>query len=305
MISGSEQSSRPATTSRRTLLAAGAVTTAALLTGATPAPASTDTGVSARLAALEEQHTARAGVFAHHLGTRKTVVHRADELFPMCSVFKTLAAAAVLRDLDRHGEVLSRVVHYTEADLVDGSDQTRAHLADGMTIEQLADVAIRYSDNGAGNLLLRELGDPTAITRFARSLGDPVTRLDRWETELNSAEPERITDTTSPRAIAGLYGRLVLGDALRRPDRDRLTAWLLNNTTSAARFRAGLPATWTIADKTGSGDYGTANDVGIAWTEAGDPVVLAVLTTKPTLPEAPYDNQLVAETAELVAAALA
>ena len=304
MIPGSEQSSRPATTSRRALLGAGAVTAATFLTGSTPAQASDDTGISARLAALEEQHTARVGVFAHHLGTRKTVVHRADELFPMCSVFKTLAAAAVLRDLDRHGEVLYRVVHYTEADLVDGSDQTRAHLADGMTVEQLADVAIRYSDNGAGNLLLRELGGPTAITRFARSLGDPVTRLDRWETELNSAEPDRITDTTSPRAIAGLYGRLVLGDALRRPDRDRLTTWLLNNTTSAARFRAGLPATWTIADKTGSGDYGTANDVGVAWTEAGDPVVLAVLTTKPTLPDALYDNQLVADTAELVAAAV-
>ena len=304
MIPGSEQSSRPATTSRRALLGAGAVTAATLLTGSTPAQASDDTGISARLAALEEQHTARVGVFAHHLGTRKTVVHRADELFPMCSVFKTLAAAAVLRDLDRHGEALYRVVHYTEADLVNGSDQTRAHLADGMTVEQLADVAIRYSDNGAGNLLLRELGGPTAITRFARSLGDPVTRLDRWETELNSAEPDRITDTTSPRAIAGLYGRLVLGDALRRPDRDRLTAWLLNNTTSAARFRAGLPATWTIADKTGSGDYGTANDVGVAWTEAGDPVVLAVLTTKPTLPDASYDNQLVADTAELVAAAV-
>ncbi|MEV5527167.1 class A beta-lactamase [Streptomyces prunicolor] len=307
MISGSEQSSTTPTTgaaTRRTLLTAGAATAATLLAGASSAQASDSTGSTARLRALEEQHSARVGVFAHHLGTKKTVVHRADELFPMCSVFKTLAAAAVLRDLDRHGEVLYKVVHYTEADLVDGSDQTRAHLAGGMTVEQLADVAIRFSDNGAGNLILRELGGPTAVTRFARSLGDRVTRLDRWETELNSAEPDRITDTTSPRAIAGLYGKLVLGDALRRPDRDRLTAWLLNNTTSAARFRAGLPASWTIADKTGSGDYGTANDVGIAWTEAGDPVVLAVLTTKPTLPDAPYDNQLVADTAELVAAAV-
>jgi len=310
MISGSEQSHTTptapltGTATRRILLTAGAATAAALLASASSALASDSTDTTARLRALEEQHSARVGVFAHHLGTKKTVVHRADELFPMCSVFKTLAAAAVLRDLDRHGEILYKVVHYTEADLVDGSDQTRAHLADGMTVEQLADVAIRYSDNGAGNLLLRELGGPTAITRFARSLGDRVTRLDRWETELNSAEPDRITDTTSPRAIGGVYGRLVLGDALRRPDRDRLTAWLLNNTTSATRFRAGLPATWTIADKTGSGDYGTANDVGIAWTEAGDPVVLAVLTTKPALPDAPYDNELVAETAELVAAAV-
>ncbi len=197
---------------RRTLLTAGAATAATLLAGSTAAQASDSTGtgtgtgtgtdIGAELRALEEQHSARVGVFAHHLGTKKTVVHRADELFPMCSVFKTLAAAAVLRDPDRHGEVLYRVVHYTEADLVDGSDQTRAHLAEGMTIEQLADVAIRYSDNGAGNLILRELGGPTAVTRFARSLGDQVTRLDRWETELNSAEPDRITDTTSPRAIA-------------------------------------------------------------------------------------------------------
>ncbi|CAM5726680.1 hypothetical protein SGLAM104S_06944 [Streptomyces glaucescens] len=83
---------------------------------------------------------------------------------------------------------------------MDGSDETRKHLAEGMTVAELCDVTIRYSDNAAGNLLLRELGGPTAITRFARSLGDTVTRLDRWETELNSAEPWRVTDTTSPRA---------------------------------------------------------------------------------------------------------
>lgn len=301
MISGSEKSP---TTTRRTLLAAGAATAATLLTSTSAQAADNDRDIAAQLRALEEQHTARVGVFGHHLGTRKTVTHRADELFPMCSLFKTLAAAAVLRDLDQHGEVLYRVVHYTEADLVDGSDKTREHLADGMTIEQLADVAVRYSDNGAGNLLLRELGGPTAITRFARSLGDPVTRLDRWETELNSAEPDRITDTTSPRAIGGLYGALVLGDALRRPDRDRLTTWLLNNTTSGTRFRTGLPATWTIADKTGGGSYGTNNNAGVAWTESGDPVVLAVLTTKPTLPNATRDDPLIVDTAKLVAEAL-
>ena len=190
----------------------------------------------------------------------------------MCSVFKTLAAAAVLRDLDRHGEVLARRIHYTEADLVmPGSDQTRQHLAEGMTIAELAEVAITYSDNTAGNLLLRELGGPTAITRFARSLGDRVTRLDRWEPELNTAEPWRITDTTSPYAIGRTYGRLVLGDALNRRDRELLTHWLLNNTTSVNRFHAGLPKTWTIADKTGSGSYGTANDVGVAWTDGRRP----------------------------------
>ncbi len=240
-------------------------------------------------------------MFAYNVRTRKTVTHRADELFPMCSVFKTLASAAVLRDLDRDGEFLRRRIHYTEADLPEsGSDKTREHLAEGMTVAELCEVAITYSDNGAGNLLLRELGGPTAITRFARSLGDPVTRLDRWETELNSAEPWRVTDTTSPRAIGRTYGRLVLDDdALNRPDRRLLTHWLLSNTTSGKRFRAGLPKTWTVADKTGSGSYGTTNNVGVAWTPDGTPVVLSVLSTKPAQ-DAAWDDALVAETAALL-----
>ncbi|MFC8243512.1 class A beta-lactamase [Streptomyces chartreusis] len=280
---------------RRTLLTAGTATAAALLTGA-PAHATTD-----RLRELERQHGARLGVFAYNVRTRKTVTHRADELFPMCSVFKTLASAAVLRDLDRDGEFLGRRIHYTEADLPEsGSDKTREHLAKGMTVAELCEVAITYSDNGAGNLLLRELGGPTAITRFARSLGDPVTRLDRWETELNSAEPWRVTDTTSPRAIGRTYGRLVLDDdALNRPDRRLLTHWLLSNTTSGKRFRAGLPKTWTVADKTGSGSYGTTNNVGVAWTPDGTPVVLSVLSTKPAQ-DAAWDDALVAETAALL-----
>ncbi|MXM62042.1 class A beta-lactamase [Streptomyces sp. HUCO-GS316] len=305
---------------RRTLLAAGTATTAGLLTR-TPAHASDHGGnsknesesknknngnsdpVTARLRALEAQRGARLGVFASNLATGRTVAHRADERFPVCSLFKTLAAAAVLRDLDRHGETLARRVHYTADDLVENSPRTEEHLAEGMTIAELADAAIRYSDNTAGNLLLRELGGPPAITRFARSLGDPVTRLDRWETELNSAEPWRITDTTSPRAIGRTYARLVLGDALNRRDRALLTHWLLNNTTSDNRFRAGLPRTWTIADKTGGGFYGTNNDVGIAWTEDGTPLVLAVQTTFAD-EDAPYDHALIAETAALLAAAL-
>ncbi|MFF9403985.1 class A beta-lactamase [Streptomyces anandii] len=281
-----------------TLLGTSAAATPA--SAASPSPGGSP---QARLRALEERHGVRLGVYAHNPVTRRTVRHRADERFPICSVFKTLAAGAVLRDLDHDGEVLSRRIHYTEADMVDGSDHTRAHLAEGMTVAELADVAIRYSDNTAGNLLLRELGGPTAVTRFARSLGDRVTRLDRWETELNSAEPWRRTDTTSPCAIGRTYGRLVLGDALGRRDRALLTHWLLGNTTSAKRFHTGLPKSWTIADKTGSGSYGTANDVGVAWTEDGTPLVLAVLTTGPT-PDAPYDDALVAEAAGVAATAL-
>ncbi|MFD5710370.1 class A beta-lactamase [Streptomyces pharetrae] len=289
---------------RRTLLTAGAAGAAALLAPAAAHATGGPAGVTGRLRALEREYGAKLGVYAHNVGTGRTIRHHADDLFPICSVFKTLAAAAVLRDLDRDGEFLARRIHYTEADLVDGSDETGKHLAEGMTVAELCDVTIRYSDNAAGNLLLRELGGPTAITRFARSLGDPVTRLDRWETELNSAEPWRVTDTTSPRAIGRTYARLVLGDALPGADRELLTHWLLNNTTSLDRLRAGVPPTWTVADKTGGGDYGVNNNVGIAWTPDGTPVVLAVLS-RTSDPAAIRENALIAKTAKVLTEALA
>lgn len=307
--------SRPARPSRRSLLtlagAAGAATLLAAGTAhATGAPGATTAAPGGipdpardALRALEREHGARVGAYAHNLATGRTVAHRADERFPLCSTFKTLAAAAVLRDLDRDGEVLGRLVRYTEADLVTASDVTRAHLATGMTVAELCDAAICDSDNTAGNLLLRELGGPAGVTRFCRSLGDRTTRLDRWEPELNSAEPWRRRDTTTPYALSRTYAGLVLGDALNPGDRERLTGWLLNCRTSTTRFRTGLPGEWTIADKTGGGSYGTCNDAGVAWTAEGEPVVVTVLTTKPQQ-AAVGDHPLVAKTAAVLAAAV-
>ncbi|MET8544352.1 class A beta-lactamase [Kitasatospora sp. NPDC004799] len=311
--------------SRRAVLGLGlgaavAVTAATAVPAfaATPSAPAAGAGLHPALAALEQEHSARLGVYGRNLTTGRTVGYRADELFPICSVFKTVAVAAVLRDLDRDGEFLAKRIRYTAEDVTraGGSVGTETgggstvitgkaeNVANGLTVAELCAATIDYSDNAAGNLLLRELGGPTAVTRFARSIGDRVTRLDRWEPELNSAEPDRRTDVTTPRAIACTYGRLALGNALPPAKRDQLTAWLLANTTSTHRFREGLPADWALADKTGTGRHGTTNDVGIAWTPAGDPVLLAVLVTKPADEAAPKDEPLVARTATLLAGAL-
>ncbi|MFJ4378937.1 Exo family class A beta-lactamase [Streptomyces albidoflavus] len=306
--------SRP---SRRTLLTAtaGAALAAATLVPGTAHASSGGRGhgsgsvsdAERRLAGLERTSGARLGVYAYDTGSGRTVAYRADELFPMCSVFKTLSSAAVLRDLDRNGEFLSRRIFYTQDDVeqADGAPETGKpeNLANGMTVEELCEVSITASDNCAANLMLRELGGPAAVTRFVRSLGDRVTRLDRWEPELNSAEPGRVTDTTSPRAITRTYGRLVLGDALDPRDRRLLTSWLLANTTSGDRFRAGLPDDWTLGDKTGAGRYGTNNDAGVTWPPGRAPIVLTVLTAK-TEQDAVRDDGLVADAARVLAETL-
>ncbi|WP_063750642.1 class A beta-lactamase [Streptomyces roseochromogenus] len=295
---------------RRRLLRAGlAATTAALAAGAVSESAASAVpdperhGAGAELTDLERRHGARLGVYARNVRTGRTVSHRAGERFAMCSTFKAFAAAAVLRD---HGRCapLDTVIHYPPHDILPHSPRTEEHVDTGMTVADLCAAAIQYSDNAAGNLLLRQIGGPDGLTRFFRSLGDGTSRLDRWEPELNTAIPGDRRDTTTPEALGRGFERLTLGRALARADRAQLVTWLKGNTTSAARFGAGLPRDWVLADKTGTGDYGTANDIGVAWTTRGTPVLLTVLSSK-TAQDAAADDALVAEAARIAARVLA
>lgn len=290
---------------RRTLLAAALALPAAACasqqppsqTAPPPIPQSRPAGPS-RIAELESRFDARIGVYAVDTGSGQELAHRADERFAMCSTFKGLAAAAVLdRFPPSH---LDERIRYRAADIVANSPVAEKHVDTGMTIREVCDAAIRYSDNTAGNLLLDDLGGPGAITAFARSLGDDVTRLDRRETELNSAVPGDERDTTSPRALASCYRGLVLGSRLDEADRGLLTGWLVANTTGGTRIRAGLPSDWRVGDKTGGGSYGTINDVAVVWPPGGAPIVMAVLTSKAAA-DAKGDNAALAQAAAVVA----
>ncbi|MDT6986509.1 class A beta-lactamase [Streptomyces lusitanus] len=265
---------------------------------ATPGRRTPDPVSPPRLRALEREFGARLGVFAVDTGTGATVVHRADERFALCSTFKTLAAAAVVDR--RPGARLDERVFYGTADLVTYSPVTEKHTEDGMTLRQLCDAAVRYSDNTAGNLLLRDIGGPRGLTAYARRLGDRVTRLDHIEPELNSNPPGDPRDTTTPRAIAADYRDLVLGDALPAAGRALLTDWLVRNTTGDRRIRAAVPRGWRVGDKTGGGEWGRGNDVAVLWPGTGRaPLVLSVLTERTTHAASPSD-ELVAEAARRV-----
>lgn len=296
--------------SRRTLLRSGLVASSALaIPGvathrrSTQRPADEDGPTGERLRALERSHDARLGVWARNERTGQVLKYRSAERFAMCSTFKPVAAAAVLRD-HQDRLPLEHRVFYPPADLLPYSPITENEHADGKTVAELCAAAIQYSDNTGGNLLLRMIGGPRGLTRFLRSLGDDISKLERWETELNSAVPGERRDTTTPAAIATTYASLMLGRALRPRDRQQLVEWMKGNTTSGQRFRAGLPESWVIADKTATGAYASAHDVGVVWTTRGTPLVLAVLSSKPAA-DAPVDNRLIAEATRVVARELA
>jgi beta-lactamase class A len=252
------------------------------------------------IAALEKRSGGRIGVAALDSGSGKRLDYRSEERFPMCSTFKFLAAAAVLKRVDSEQEKLDRFVSYGAKDILEYAPVTKGHLAEGgMTLGALCAAAIEQSDNTAGNLLLDTIGGPGGLTKFARGIGDETTRLDRKEPELNSANPGDERDTTSPAAMCGNMQRLVLGNVLSESSRHQLEDWLQHNETGTLLIRAGVPKTWAVGDKTGRCGNGT-NDVAIIRPTGRAPIVVAIYTSGSTAP-ADDRSAILAETARAVA----
>ena len=257
---------------RRAFLAASAA--AAIPAFACAAPAAE---ISERLMSIEKRLGGRVGLAAVDTGSGRRIAWRADQRFAMASTFKFLLVAAVLRRVDAGAERLDRVIPYGPADLLDYAPTTRAHVAQrGLSVAALCEAAVSLSDNTAANLLLATIGGPPGIGRFAATLGDHLTRLDRNEPALNSALPGDPRDTTTPDAMTGDLRAVLLGPALRPAGRDRLTAWMKASTTGAKRLRAGLPPGWTVADKTGSGPRGATNTIAVLWPPARAPIAVAL-----------------------------
>jgi beta-lactamase class A len=254
---------------------------------------------------LEQRHAgSRIGVAAIDLSTKRRVEYRSDERFIMCSTFKVLAAAAVLKRVDENKEKLDRFVTYGEAQLLSYAPVTRAHVKEGgMTLDALCAAAIEQSDNTAANLLLEAIGGPEKVTELARSLGDKFTRLDHTEPELNIARPGKDDDTTTPAAMCGDLQRLLTSDFLTVASRTRLEDWMRQGQTGSMMIRAALPGDWQVGDKTGRSGDGATNDIAIVRPPGGGPIFLAIYTVDPSETQEARDK-LVAEVAKTAIDAL-
>jgi len=233
-----------------------------------------------RIAALERKAGGRLGVFVRDSGSGAELAHRATERFAMCSTFKFLTAAAVLKKVDAGELRLDKEIAYGEKDLLEYAPETKKHVADGrMRLGDLCAAAIQWSDNTAANLILAEVGGPAGFTRYARSVGDKVTRLDRTEPTLNTAIPSDLRDTTTPAAIAHTLETVLTKGVLSAASARQLEDWMIGDKVADARLRAGLPKDWGIGDKTGTGDNGTANVVAIIRPPHRKPLFAAVYLT--------------------------
>jgi beta-lactamase class A len=252
----------------------------------------------AKFAELEARTKSRVGVMAIDASTNRRVEYRSDERFIMCSTFKVLAVAAVLKRVDQNKEKLDRFIPYTEAQLLTYAPVTRAHAKEGgMTLEALCAAAIEMSDNTAANLVLESIGGPEKVTEFARALGDKLTRLDHNEPELNRGRPGKDDDTTTPGAMCGDLQRLLTSDYLTPASRTKLERWMQQNQTGLMMTRAVIPPDWKAGDKTGRSGDGATNDIAVLRPPAGGPIFIAIYTVDATDSQEARDR-LVADAAK-------
>ncbi|HDX9650863.1 TPA: class A beta-lactamase [Bacillus wiedmannii] len=250
---------------------------------------------------LEKEFDAKLGIYALDTGTNQTVTYRSDERFAYASTHKVLAVGALLQK--KSIEDLDQKIKYTSKDLVNYNPITEKYVGTGMTLKELADASIRYSDNTAQNLILKQLGGPSEFKKSLREIGDSVTNPERFEPELNEVQPDDTRDTSTAMALATSLQIYALSDILPIEKRSFLIDLMKRNTTGDNLIRAGVPAGWEVADKTGSGSYGTRNDIAIIWPPNKNPIVLAILSNH-AKEDAKYDDKLIANATKIVLDAL-
>lgn len=234
--------------------------------------------------AIEAKRGGRIGVAALDLQTRETLTHRADERFAMCSTFKWMLGGVILARVDAGDERLSREIPIREEDMVFHAPTTEPAIGSTLTVQQLCAATIANSDNPAANLLLESMGGPDGFTSALRAMGDPVTRLDRYEPQLNANLPDDPRDTTTPQAMVELMARMVFGDILNEPSRQTLQGWMLGAVTGDRRLKAGIPDGWRLGHKTGTSNRDANNDVGFALPPLGSkrrPILIVSFSDAP------------------------
>ena len=227
------------------------------------------------LSALERDNGGRLGFVAHDTGSGRRLAWRGDERFVYCSTFKMFLAAATFRRVQAGEERLDRMIAVTAADMTHHAPITEPAVGGSLSVEALMKGTVEVSDNPAANLLLKAMGGLESMRAFYRSLGDDSTTVDRFEPEMNRLDGDK--DTITPLHSAANLKRLLI-DAdtpLSAEHKAKLLRWMVDSPTGAARIKAGVPAGWTVAHKTGTGGYGPTNDIGVLYPSTGAPVIVA------------------------------
>ena len=267
----------------------------------------------------------RTGIAVRRIDGDWLVSRRGDEYFPQQSVSKLWVSLALLDRVDRGEVSLSDRIAITPSDLTLFHQPLAARVRAQGQVEETAaallDLAITGSDNSANDALLRHAGGPDAVRGFIernnlgrirfgpgeRLLQSRIAGLDwqqrysvgsSFQTARNAvplamrqqalqrylADPE---DGASPDAIVAALARLARGELLSPASTRLMLDTMVRTRSGPQRLRAGVPAGWQVAHKTGTGQVLGAvstgyNDIAILTAPDGTRYAVAVMIADTT-----------------------
>jgi len=249
---------------------------------------------------IEQQIEGQVGVAVIDTENNTQWSFNGTERFPMMSVFKTLACANVLYDVQNNVLSLTQKIDVSKEGLINWNPITQHFIGGQMSLKNVCSAAMIMSDNYATNLALKQIDGPKGVTAFLRSIGDNETRLDHFEPKVNYVKRGAKNDTTTPVAMMNTIRKLLIGDVLDAENKAQLQVWMTNNMVSDGLARAILPKGWKIADRSGGGVNGSRTLTAMVWNNDHKPVFIGIFIASSKLTTLLELNKVIADISKQV-----
>ena len=286
-------------------------------------------------ARLAERSGGTMGIAAVHLESGRSAWLNGDEAFPMASSYKVPIAVQLLHLVDAGEMTLGQRIDIGIEEYSPGSGMIAKLLDDpglSVSVLNLLEIMLLISDNTATDRLLEAVGGGAAVTERMKALGVDGVRVDRptieligdwlglddmpsaagkrWEdyealVEELPEETQELAqrafemdprDTSTPRGMAGLLGKVWNREALGESSSALLIDIMERCETGEARLRGLLPEGTVVAHKTGTIGR-TTNDVGIVTLPGNAGHIIVVAFVKNSDLEVPARERAIAEVA--------
>jgi beta-lactamase class A len=213
-----------------------------------------------QLSSLMGGKSADVGIAALDLSTGESISVKGDTPFPMASTVKVAVAALYLAQVDHGRRSLDDTIN-------------------GEPVRRLMGRMLIHSDNRATDILLKDLGGPTALHSWLQQNGVTGLRVDRTIAQLLS-DPRDLwdrRDSSTPTAMVDLLKRIYKAELIKPQSRNYLLGLMAQCETGKNRMKALLPWGTPVEHKTGTLN-GLADDVGFISLPDGRRVAVAIFT---------------------------
>ena len=229
---------------------------------------------------LSNYKNMHAGVFVYDYTTGKTVEINSDEIFPSASIIKIPVLLDLFnrsKNLEKEGFApidLDKKLTFTEAHRTEGSGKLQFTKADtDYSLDYLAKIMIRQSDNSATNMLVEEIGGIGELNSSLRHWGFSKTQMSNWLPDL------RGTNTTTPKDISTMLYNIDNQKFIPISSSANIKEYM-SKVENRTLIKSQMPDDVVLVHKTG--DIGTMlGDAGIIFTPSGKRFILTIMVKRP------------------------